>query len=67
MEFKSCELGSRKLGEYEMNAVMGMIGNSNDCVENLLDFGQTWAVNLKKLKEKMDSKHLRRLMLIYFF
>lgn len=56
MEFKSCELGSRKLGEYEMNVVMGMIGNSNDCVENLLDFGQTWAVKLKKLKENMDNK-----------
>lgn len=52
---------SRKLGEYESNVVLGIIGNSNDCAENVFVFRQTLiqAVELKKLDEKMDSEEKR--------
>lgn len=54
---------SRKLGEYKINVVMGISGNSNDCVENVFIFRQTWAVELKQLKEKMDSEEKRPVVL----
>lgn len=47
---------SRKLGEYNINVVTGIIGNSNDCVENPFIFRQTCTAELKQLKEKMDSE-----------